>query len=342
MSVLANLLHANREAILRVFVKQGQGAAALAASAGGGERLLELIASHRAEGDPSAAAWAEAFWREADPDAVSDADMLSGLANLERIIRFHVVRQVADKKDLLAALGELGEAIDLLRRRSAKARSARDASAAGAPDDHHQAFVALAEHSRDVICLATLQGKPFYLNKAGRRLVGIKDGEEIPLASLHGYHDDESWIELRDVGVPSVKRTGRWKTRARLHGRALREGVEVETTMFLVNGDEGERPTCLGLVHRLLDRERKLERALEESDSRKRAILESSLDPIITIDHRGVISEFNRAAEQVFGRVRSEVLGTKPSEILFPPTKIARHQNRIDRYLDAGEGSLLS
>jgi two-component system sensor kinase FixL len=112
--------------------------------------------------------------------------------------------------------------------------------------------------------------------------------------------------------------------------------------MFLVNGPEDDKPTCLGLVHRLLDRERKLEQALEESDARKRAILESSLDPIITIDHRGVISEFNRAAEQVFGRVRSEVLGTKPSDILFPPAKIARHQNRIDRYLDAGEGSLLS
>jgi two-component system, LuxR family, sensor kinase FixL len=210
------------------------------------------------------------------------------------------------------------------------------------PDDHHRAFVALAEHSRDVICLASLQGKPFYMNKAGRRLLGIKDGEEIPLASLRGYHDDESWTELRDVGVPSVKQTGRWRTRARLRGRALPEGVDVETTMFLVNDPEDDKPTCLGLVHRLLDRERKLEQALEESDARKRAILESSLDPIITIDHRGVISEFNRAAEQVFGRVRSEVLGTKPSEILFPPTKIARHQNRIDRYLDAGEGSLLS
>jgi two-component system sensor kinase FixL len=344
MSILANLLHANREAILRVFVEKSRGtpAATLVQLAGGGERLLDLVASHRAEGDPSAAAWAEAFWRETDPDAVSDSDVLTGLAGLERIIRFHVVRQVADKKDLLAALGELGEAMDLLRRRSAEARLARDTSAAGSPEEHHRAFVALAEHSRDVICLATLQGKPFYLNKAGRRLVGIKDGEEIPLASLHGYHDDESWIELRDVGVPSVKRTGRWKTRAKLHGRASLEGVDVETTMFLVNGPEDDKPTCLGLVHRLLDRERKLEQALEESDARKRAILESSLDPIITIDHRGVISEFNRAAEQVFGRVRSEVLGTKPSDILFPPAKIARHQNRIDRYLDAGEGSLLS
>ena len=84
------------------------------------------------------------------------------------------------------------------------------------------------------------------------------------------------------------------------------------------------------------------EESLEESEARKSAILESSLDPIITIDHRGVITEFNRAAEQVFGRKRAEVLGTKPSEILFPPSKTAGHQNRIDRYLNAGEGSLLS
>lgn len=86
----------------------------------------------------------------------------------------------------------------------------------------------------------------------------------------------------------------------------------------------------------------RLEEALEESEARKRAILESSLDPIITIDHRGVITEFNRAAEQVFGRKRTQVLGTKPCEILFPPSKTAGHQNRIDRYLTAGEGSLLS
>jgi len=89
-------------------------------------------------------------------------------------------------------------------------------------------------------------------------------------------------------------------------------------------------------------RQAQADEALEESEARKRAILESSLDPIITIDHRGVITEFNRAAEQVFGRRRAEVLGTRPSEILFPPSKIAGHQNRIDRYLNAGEGSLLS
>ena len=82
-------------------------------------------------------------------------------------------------------------------------------------------------------------------------------------------------------------------------------------------------------------------KAATEANARKMAILESSLDPIVTIDHRGVITEFNRAAEQVFKRPRSEVIGTTPSEILFPPTKIEGYQDRIDRYLNVGEGSLL-
>jgi len=54
-----------------------------------------------------------------------------------------------------------------------------------------------------------------------------------------------------------------------------------------------------------------------------------------------VVTEFNRAAEQVFGHARAKVLGTEPSEILFPPSKSEGHHNRIERYLAAGEGSLL-
>ena len=59
------------------------------------------------------------------------------------------------------------------------------------------------------------------------------------------------------------------------------------------------------------------------------------------IDHQGVVTEFNRAAEQCFGHSRDKVLGTQPSEVLFPASTSVGDPNRIDRYLDAGEGSML-
>ena len=93
--------------------------------------------------------------------------------------------------------------------------------------------------------------------------------------------------------------------------------------------------------HRPVGEQSDLKAALAEAQARKRAILESSLDPIITINHLGIITEFNKAAEQTFGHPREKVLGTKPSEVLFPPATSAGQQDRIDRYLDVGEGSML-
>ena len=54
-----------------------------------------------------------------------------------------------------------------------------------------------------------------------------------------------------------------------------------------------------------------------------------------------MIIEFNRAAEQAFGHSRDKVLGTRPSDVLFPPSLSAEHRSRIERYLEAGEGSML-
>lgn len=49
--------------------------------------------------------------------------------------------------------------------------------------------------------------------------------------------------------------------------------------------------------------------AYQVSETRKGAILNSALDCIVTIDHNGVILEFNPAAEKCFGYSRARILG---------------------------------
>ena len=199
----------------------------------------------------------------------------------------------------------------------------------------------LAEDSADFICLTSAHGEPFYLNPAGRRMVGLS--AEAPLAgiALRDMYADQSWAELCGVAVPEVNKTGRWEGMARLRNAATGETIEVHASMFRFKSDEAGRPRCLAMVHRPIDEGADLRKALAEVQARKKSILESSLDPIITINHESVITEFNKAAEQCFGHPREKVLGTKPSEVLFPAGDSSGQQDRIDRYLDAGEGSLL-
>lgn len=199
----------------------------------------------------------------------------------------------------------------------------------------------LADASADFICLANSHGEPFYLNPAGQQLVGLGEGQPASSINLRDLYPEDSWTELRDVAVPAVNKTGHWEGRSRLRNLQTGELLDVDASLFRLKANEAGRPTCLVFVHRQRDDRATLLAALAEVKSRKRAILESSLDPIITINHKGVITEFNKAAEQTFGHPREKVLGVKPSEVLFPTAVSAGEQERINRYLDVGEGSLL-
>jgi two-component system, LuxR family, sensor kinase FixL len=202
-------------------------------------------------------------------------------------------------------------------------------------------FLAMAEGIDDFVCLATSHGEPFYLNPAGRRMLGLAPDQDVSTANLHDFYDPESWVQLRDTAVPAVNKTGQWKGAGRLRNLQNGEFIDVQTTMLRVKSPEGNRPTTLAIIHREISDHLNLEQALAQSQARKHAILESSLDPIITINHEGIITEFNRAAEQTFGYTRDKIIGTKPTDVLFSSSMAAGEQERIERYLGAGEGSLL-
>ena len=82
-------------------------------------------------------------------------------------------------------------------------------------------------------------------------------------------------------------------------------------------------------------------RKLQESEERSRAIIESALDAIITIDHKHVITEFNPAAQKMFGHSKEEALGRDLAELIIPPSQREAHRQGMKRYLQTGEAMVL-
>ncbi len=56
---------------------------------------------------------------------------------------------------------------------------------------------------------------------------------------------------------------------------------------------------------------------IEEREALKTAVLDASLDPIVTIDQHGRIVDFNPTAEQTFGYGQQEALGRRLDELIF-------------------------
>jgi PAS domain S-box-containing protein len=71
------------------------------------------------------------------------------------------------------------------------------------------------------------------------------------------------------------------------------------------------------------------------------ALLDSSLDCIIAIDHDGIIVEYNRAAEVVFGYSAAEAIGQHLDELIIPERYRDRHREALARYLKTGKGNVI-
>ncbi|CCQ89648.1 putative FOG: CheY-like receiver [Nitrospina gracilis 3/211] len=101
------------------------------------------------------------------------------------------------------------------------------------------------------------------------------------------------------------------------------------------------------LKHQLIVQKSELYNQIEElneelkaKEAKKHAILETMLDPLIVIDERGSIQNFNAAAQKIFGYEASEIIG-KNVAILMPETYRTGHDDAIQRYRNTRKPTIL-
>src|SRR5215469_11701147 len=80
--------------------------------------------------------------------------------------------------------------------------------------------------------------------------------------------------------------------------------------------------------------------ALDDSEERLRAIMETAVEGIITIDERGLIEAMNPAAVRMFGYTPGEIIGKNVS-VLMPSPYREQHDGYIDNYLRTGEARII-
>lgn len=83
-----------------------------------------------------------------------------------------------------------------------------------------------------------------------------------------------------------------------------------------------------------------LRERLQESEARAQAVLDTTVDAIITIDDKGIISSFNSAAERIFGYTSDDVVGQNVS-ILMPEPYRTEHDGYLRNYLETGRKKII-
>ncbi|HLT02290.1 MAG TPA: PAS domain S-box protein [Geminicoccaceae bacterium] len=112
-----------------------------------------------------------------------------------------------------------------------------------------------------------------------------------------------------------------------------------------VRAGAGQRgsPELRELAGNFNDMARALERrqaAVEASEARFRAVVETAADGIITINAAGIIQSINPEGERLFGYARDELVG-RNVKLLMPSPDAERHDEYLARYLRTGEARII-
>ena len=84
-----------------------------------------------------------------------------------------------------------------------------------------------------------------------------------------------------------------------------------------------------------LDARNEAEARLRTSEERMRALLEHAHDAVISIDEHGHVSQWNRAAERLFGWSPIETIGQPVADLIVPPAMRGEIANIVARYASA-------
>jgi diguanylate cyclase (GGDEF)-like protein/PAS domain S-box-containing protein len=171
-------------------------------------------------------------------------------------------------------------------------------------------------------------------------LIGV-DVEGMPKSTrewLNIVHPDDR-LKFRERAIEARASVARLDLEYRLR-RADGAWIDVRQVSEPMLGEPEGRMRWFGTLQDVTEHKRAAE-ALRASESLKGAVLESSLDAIVTIDQDGKLVEFNPAAELTFGYERGQVMGKPMAELIIPPRLRDAHHRGLAHYLTTGEGPVL-
>jgi PAS domain S-box-containing protein len=228
-------------------------------------------------------------------------------------------------------LADLGRSMETMRSRLYAALTDRQ--------EAERRYRGLLEASPDAAVHVTGDGTIVLVNAQAERLFGYPRAELVgrPVemlvpaamrariaASRTAYlADPQAWPAGTTAPLTALHRDG--------------HEIPVEVSVAAVPGEQG--PVLCGAVRDVTERQRTLD-ALREQQEHGRAIIAGASDPFISIDGTGVVADWNRAAELVFGWTAQDAKGCPLTDLIIPAEYRQAHRAGLRRVLGTGRSRL--
>lgn len=130
-------------------------------------------------------------------------------------------------------------------------------------EQEHEQRARVLDATIDLVAMAEPDGSLVYLNRMGRKFLGIGEEEALAGRSLHEVHTPQSLAQLLGEGMPAAIRDGAWQSETKFlrHDAAT---VPMSQVLLAHRGREG-KVVLFSMIARDVSRERQLEENVRQA-----------------------------------------------------------------------------
>jgi PAS domain S-box-containing protein len=144
-------------------------------------------------------------------------------------------------------------------------------------------LVVVLEGTPDLVGFAAPDGKPLYLNPAGRRMVGLGEGAELP-GHISAFVPERFWERYRDEFIPAAIRERFWRGESVF---LARDGREIPVSqVIMAHVDEGGAVQFISTIARDITELKDTEAALRETQRRLEEALAKVEDRVVVLEEQ--------------------------------------------------------
>jgi len=206
----------------------------------------------------------------------------------------------------------------------------KDITARKQAEEDRERIFALLEKCTDFIGVADANQQVFFVNQAGRDLVGLCSEEEASRTSMLDYFPPHEQRRVMKDIFPALYKDGSWSGEVTF--RHFRTGVPIPVlwNVFFLKDKESGVMQNFACIARDISETKRIEERF-----RLAAIVVSSDDAIISKRLDGTITSWNNAAERLFGYSAEEAIGKHITLII--PDELLREEIEIINNIKQGK-----
>jgi len=175
-------------------------------------------------------------------------------------------------------------------------------------EEELQTLASIVKYSKELVNLATLDGKMIFLNEAGSNMLGI-DPDEVERVHIMEVIPDHLKELVQTELLPALREGKTWEGDLQYRNIKTEDLTDVHAMTFPIQEPSTQKPLFLANVSLDISNRKRAEEALRESEEKLRVIFEASTNPIVLYDTQGHTQYLNPAFTQTFGWSFDELQG---------------------------------